>query len=274
MAEWLFVDESKVLNKLGIIYREVVGVFHRGEIEVFFDKLWQTFIHEKVEQLDYELNFELPHSSLLWVTLEIVRQWGQQQKLSVTETEKRLKALRRALEKLVEVEVLSVYCLVSHLIPYFYIAELKVVDSPKIMTIITGKRLQLAERIPIGLFKLTPLAKELHVMEWRKKILGGMGALSKWKTAKSVTGKILVKRARKKLWKLVFGDDKDLVIPISISDLLKIVEVQDREKVLRDYPYLRSDPVFNSLQDFFDEDEALEAAVNAAEIHEVEKSSS
>ena len=271
VAEWIFSDQTKILKKLGILYREFAGIFHRGEIEIFFDKLWQVFIHEKIEEINYNLNLKLPHSSLLWITLEIVRQWGQQQKLSVTETRKRLKGLRRCLGKLIEVEVLNVYCLISYLFPYMYVAELKAAGNPQSMTIITGKRLRLGERIPIGLFKLTPLAKELHTMEWRTKMLGRLGDLSQWKTAEPVTGLFVDARTRKKLWKLIFRDNKDLVIPISISRLSETAEISDIKKLLRDHPHLKSDSLFNFFKGFLDENKVLEIAVNAAEAEEIKK---
>lgn len=108
-------------------------------------------------------------------------------------------------------------------------------------------------------------------MEWRTKILGRMGALSRWKEPEPVTGQFVDVRTRKKLWKLIFRDNKDLLVPISISHLAESAEIHDIKKLLRDHPHLKSDPLFRSLKGFLDENKTLEAAVNAAEVEEIKK---
>jgi len=266
MAEWIFIDESKILDRLGIVYRAVVEVCRGEDIEVFIDMLWSTYLHARIHQIRPDLS----EPEVCWISQEAIRQWAEQQRLSVKETRRRLKLLKRYFES-AEVEVGDVYCLVSSLYPFMYIAELRAVDSPQPMTIITGKRLRTGEKIPIGLFKLTPLAKELHIMEWRTKILSRLGALSRWKEPQPMTGQFVDRRTRKKLSKLIFQDNKDLIVPCSISHLVKIAEIRNVKNLLKVHPYLKADPLFNSFKGFLDELGTLEAAVNAAEVEEVKK---
>jgi len=279
MAEWLFLDQSRIIPKhLGVIYRAVVEVCRGEDIEIYIDQLYLALFHAKI----HVLCPDLAESSVVWITNEILRQWAQEQKLSVKETKKRLKVLRQCLEKLIEVEVQSVFCLASHLLRCFYIAELKAIDNPEPMTIITAKRLKPGERFPLKLFKLKPLAKELDLMNLRLQILSKRGQLSKWKEPCPVTGgnweeidfpKFVGFQLnwKKKLHKSVLRDGKDLFVPVSMSHLVESSQIHNIDELFILYPHLKNDPLFNSFKGYLDEDRALITAVNAAEVEEVKK---